>query len=206
MLSWFWTSPTIPQLLWVTYFRVWSHSQQKGGILVLSFRWAPLRWVKLSNFQSPYPYTGTKFPPSLRFSTLNNPSLLSLSPYDRCFSPSETFAAGDYLSMSMCCDFGNKGPHSHSAALPSTGVGRRMERRRQKLVGWDKGSLTEQGTLLTCGQLVHRTPDPFLQSCFRGRFPQPLLVHGVITPQVQHFTIPYVEHSEFPVRSFLQLV
>jgi len=39
---------------------------------------------------------------------------------------------------------GNKGPRSLSIAPPSAGVGRRMERKRQKFMGWDKGSLTEQ--------------------------------------------------------------
>jgi len=39
----------------------------------------------------------------------------------------------------------NKGPCSHSIAPPPAGVGRRMERKRQKiLVSRDKGSLTEQ--------------------------------------------------------------
>jgi len=37
-----------------------------------------------------------------------------------------------------------KGPSNCSAAPPPAGVWRRMERKRQKLVGWDKGSLTEQ--------------------------------------------------------------
>jgi len=39
-----------------------------------------------------------------------------------------------------------KGPQGHSTAPPSTGVGERMERKRQKLVAWDKNSLTEQQT------------------------------------------------------------
>jgi len=38
----------------------------------------------------------------------------------------------------------NKGPRSHSIGPPTTGVGRRMERKRQKLMDWDKVSLTEQ--------------------------------------------------------------
>jgi len=38
---------------------------------------------------------------------------------------------------------GNKGPCSRSVVPPPAGVGRRMERKRQKLVGQDKGSLTE---------------------------------------------------------------
>jgi len=48
------------------------------------------------------------------------------------------------------------------AAPPPAGVRRRMERNRQKLVGWDKGSLTEQqtkGTGTTTIQIrgLHRT-------------------------------------------------
>jgi len=39
---------------------------------------------------------------------------------------------------------GNKGPHDSSTAPPHTGVGRRMERKRQKLMGQVKGSLTDQ--------------------------------------------------------------
>jgi len=35
---------------------------------------------------------------------------------------------------------------SNKKAPHPAGVGRRMERNRQKLVGWDKGSLTEQQT------------------------------------------------------------
>jgi len=37
-----------------------------------------------------------------------------------------------------------KGPRGGSITTPSTGVGRRMERIRQKLVCWNKSSLTEQ--------------------------------------------------------------
>jgi len=48
------------------------------------------------------------------------------------------------------------------AAPPPAGVRRRIERIRQKLVGWDKGSLTEQqtkGTLTTTIQIrrIHNT-------------------------------------------------
>jgi len=38
----------------------------------------------------------------------------------------------------------SKGPHGFSVAPSLTGKGRRMERKRQKLVGQDKCSLTEQ--------------------------------------------------------------
>jgi len=41
---------------------------------------------------------------------------------------------------------GNKEPRGHSMAPPPAEVGRRIERKRQKLVGPDKDSLTEQQT------------------------------------------------------------
>ena len=47
----------------------------------------------------------------------------------------------------FCCSLAmasNTGPHGCSITPPPTGVGRRMERKRQKLVGHDKGSLPEQ--------------------------------------------------------------
>ena len=48
------------------------------------------------------------------------------------------------------------GPRGRSTTPPPAGVGRRMERTRQKLVGWDKGSLSEQqtkGTVTTTVQI-----------------------------------------------------
>jgi len=50
----------------------------------------------------------------------------------------------------------------HTVAPPTAGVWRRMERNRQKLVGRDKGSLTEQqtkGTVATTIQIrrIHKT-------------------------------------------------
>jgi len=51
-----------------------------------------------------------------------------------------------------CCGLapaGNKEPHGCSTALNPIGVGRRMERKRQKLMVWDKGSLTAQQTKRT---------------------------------------------------------
>jgi len=46
-----------------------------------------------------------------------------------------------------CFGFGcRRQQKRHAAAPPSAGVRRRMERNRQKLVGRDKGSLTEQQT------------------------------------------------------------
>jgi len=44
---------------------------------------------------------------------------------------------------------GNKRPPGHSISPPPAGVGRRMERKKAKPVGWDKGSLTEQQTKQT---------------------------------------------------------
>jgi len=57
-----------------------------------------------------------------------------------------------YLFLGRCCSLavaGNKGPRSCSLSItpPPAGVGRRIERKRQKnLVGRDKGGLTEQQT------------------------------------------------------------
>jgi len=39
-----------------------------------------------------------------------------------------------------------KGRCSHSITPPPAGVGRRMEIKRQKLMGWDESSLTDQQT------------------------------------------------------------
>ena len=55
-----------------------------------------------------------------------------------------------------------KGPRSRSAAPPPTAVGKRMERKRQKLVGRDEDSLKEQqtkGTVTTTIQIrrIHKT-------------------------------------------------
>jgi len=47
----------------------------------------------------------------------------------------------------VCFGFGcHRQQKRHAAARPPTGVRRRMKRKRQKLVGRDKGSLTEQQT------------------------------------------------------------
>jgi len=49
--------------------------------------------------------------------------------------------------VNMCFGFGcRRQQKHHAAAPPPAGVQRRMERNRQKLVGRDKGSLTEQQT------------------------------------------------------------
>jgi len=50
----------------------------------------------------------------------------------------------------------NKGPRGRSIAPPPAGVGRRMERKWQKLVGRDKGSLTEQQTKQTVTTILIR--------------------------------------------------
>jgi len=52
-----------------------------------------------------------------------------------------------FISVKACYSLAmaaTKGPLGRSAAPLPTGVGRRMERKRQKLVGRDKGNLTEQ--------------------------------------------------------------
>ena len=54
-----------------------------------------------------------------------------------------------YVFCGMCCCFGfscHWQQKRHAAAPPPAGVRRRMKRKRQKLVGQDKGSLTEQQT------------------------------------------------------------
>ena len=51
----------------------------------------------------------------------------------------------EHTLVSCCFGFGcRRQQKRHAAAPPPAGVGRRMERKRQKLVGRDKGSLTEQ--------------------------------------------------------------
>jgi len=53
----------------------------------------------------------------------------------------------NYREAFSCSGFGcRQQQKSHAAAPPPTGTRRRMERNRQKLVGRDKGSLTEQQT------------------------------------------------------------
>ena len=55
-------------------------------------------------------------------------------------------AQDDLTALLRCCGLalvGNKGPWCHSNTSPPAGAGRRMERNRQKLMGQDKGSLTE---------------------------------------------------------------
>ena len=49
--------------------------------------------------------------------------------------------------FSWCFGFGCcRQQKRHAVAPPPAGVQRRMKRKRQKQVGWDKGSLTEQQT------------------------------------------------------------
>jgi len=55
--------------------------------------------------------------------------------------------SGKLNCFELCFGFGCRWQQKrHEAAPPPTGVRRRMKRKRQKLVGWDKGSLTEQQT------------------------------------------------------------
>jgi len=75
-----------------------------------------------------------------------------------------------------------KGSHGFSAAPSAPGVGRRIERKRQKLVGLDKGSLTEQqtkGTVTTTiwirrtHKINSRTHRATLTACCRAHAPKP---------------------------------
>ena len=63
----------------------------------------------------------------------------------------------------------NKRATRCSAAPPPAGVGRRMERNRKKLVGWDKGSLLEQRSKGTVTMIQirrkHKTKLHNPQSC-----------------------------------------
>ena len=70
------------------------------------------------------------------------------------------------FSISIYCSLdvaSNKGPCSCATTPPLTGVGRRMERKRQKLVGRDKDSLTEQQTKGTVTTTIPDQSDSFLQ-------------------------------------------
>jgi len=59
----------------------------------------------------------------------------------------ENLSSQDKDPLSLCSGFDcRQQQQRHAAAPPPTGVRRRMERNRQKPVGRDKGSLTEQQT------------------------------------------------------------
>jgi len=61
------------------------------------------------------------------------------------------------VRIEACFGFGcSRQQKRHAAAPPPTGVQRRMERNRQKLVGWDKGSLTEQQTEGTATTMIQK--------------------------------------------------
>ena len=86
------------------------------------------------------------------------------------------------LSIYTCSGFGCSWQQKRQAAAPpSAAVRRRMERNRQKLVGRDKGSLTEQqteGTGTTTIQIrrkhdMNRTTDPLSWTGLAPRGPQP---------------------------------
>ena len=86
----------------------------------------------------------------------------------------------DFCLFRLCFGFGcRRQQKSHAAAPPPAGVRRRMERNRQKLVGRDKGSLTEQqtegnrnnnGTNKKTQQRTARPRQPLSQT---GRVPRP---------------------------------
>jgi len=50
------------------------------------------------------------------------------------------------INVTVLAMISSEGPCGRCTAPPATEVGRRMERKRQKLLGWDKGSLTELQT------------------------------------------------------------
>ena len=69
------------------------------------------------------------------------------SEIDHATSTHMSTAASVLPGMNACSGFGcGRQQKRHTAAPPPAGVWRRMERNRQKLVGRDKGSLTEQQT------------------------------------------------------------
>lgn len=49
-------------------------------------------------------------------------------------------------------------------------------------------------------------PDCFLQTCFRGGSPQPVLVYGIVLPSVQDLVFSLAEFHEIPTNIFLQFV
>jgi len=82
--------------------------------------------------------------------------------------------------FSQCFGFGCRWQQKrHAAAPPPAGVRRRMERNRQKLVGRDKGSLTEQqteGTVTTTIQIRRKNTtksDPLSRTAPAPHAPEP---------------------------------
>jgi len=67
--------------------------------------------------------------------------------------------------------------------------------------------LCSEGTLLPPVQPgVHQDSHVLFSKAFHLGDPQPVLMHGVVPPQVQHFDLLLVELHEVPVSLFLQSV
>ena len=79
------------------------------------------------------------------------------------------------INLTLCFGFGcRRQQKRHVAAPPPAGVRRRMERNRQKLVGRDKGSLTEQQTERTVTTMIqirrkHNTNRTTHRAAFHNR-------------------------------------
>ena len=102
----------------------------------------------------------------------------------------------NYSTVIICFGFGcHRQQKHHVAAPPPAGVRRRMERKRQKPVGRDKGSLTEQqteGTGTTTTQIrrkhdkTDRRTDPLSRTGPAPHAPDPRLTqHAVPLPGVR---------------------
>jgi len=77
---------------------------------------------------------------------------------------------------------GNKRPPGCFAAPPSIGVRRRKERKKAKIMGWDKSSLTEQRRKLTVTTIIlirriYKTNSRNAQSSSHLPMPGVLLSH-----------------------------
>jgi len=93
----------------------------------------------------------------------------------------------------FCCGWQQK---RYVAAPPPAGVWRRMERNRQKLVGRDKGSLTEQQTKGTGTKTIqirgiHKTKQTAQPSCF----PRPPAARSQAASEFLPPSSPSLEHS-----------
>ena len=66
-------------------------------------------------------------------------------------------------------------------------------------VAQDAAGLCQKGTLMTI-----RTLGPFLQTCFLSSQCCPVLLHGLIPPQMQDFAFAFGKFREVPDSPFLQ--
>ena len=83
---------------------------------------------------------------------------------------------------------GNKGPRGCSITSPPTGLGKRMERKWQKLVCQDKGSLTEQPTKRTVTttiriRRIYKTKQRNAQGTSHHPMPHVLLSRDQLAPR-----------------------